>query len=184
MPKDVTPAADDTAPETKSVTFRKPSPEDGSEIFELIRECKPLDENSMYCNLIQADHFSDTCVVAEVDGEILGWISGHMIPNEDAFFVWQVAVSPRARGLGLGKRMLRELIDRDECAEARHLKTTITKSNDASWGLFRSFARSIGGDIEDEPHFESDVHFDGSAPTEHMVSISIPRTRDTLRVVA
>ncbi len=191
MPKDMSTAPDESMapdetaiPEPTSVTFRKPVPEDGSEIWNLIRECKPLDENSMYCNLIQADHFADTCVVAEVDGEILGWISGHMIPNDDSFFVWQVAVSPRARGLGLGKRMLQELIDRDECAEARHMKTTITKSNDASWGLFRSFAKSIGGEIEDEPHFEEDVHFDGSAPTEHMVSISIPRSGDNLRVVA
>jgi L-2,4-diaminobutyric acid acetyltransferase len=48
----------------------------------------------MYANLIQADHFRDTCVVAEVNDEIVGWISGHIIPGKGAFFVWQVAVSP------------------------------------------------------------------------------------------
>ncbi|QFT58874.1 L-2,4-diaminobutyric acid acetyltransferase [Sulfitobacter sp. THAF37] len=157
-----------------AVELRKPEPDDGAAIWELVRDCKPLDENSIYANVIQADHFRDTCVVAEVDSEILGWISGHMIPNEDAFFVWQVAVSPKARGLGLGKKMLNELINRDETAEATELKTTITKDNAASWGLFRSFARQIGGTLEDAPHFERDTHFGGAQATEHLVTISLP----------
>jgi L-2,4-diaminobutyric acid acetyltransferase len=79
MPKDSY-----TDPECKP-NLRKPDANDGAAIWELIRACKPLDENSMYANLIQADHFRDTCVVAELDGEIVGWISGHMIPGEDAF---------------------------------------------------------------------------------------------------
>lgn len=129
----------------------------------------------MYCYLVQAEHFRDTCVVAELDGDIVGWISGHMIPNEDAFFVWQVAVSPRARGLGLGRKMLTHLVARDECTEADHLKTTITKDNDASWALFRSFARAVGGRLSDTPHFRRDDHFDGRHDTEHMVTIALPQ---------
>lgn len=154
--------------------LRKPDANDGAAIWELVRACKPLDENSIYANVIQADHFSDTCVLAEVDGEILGWISGHMIPNDDAFFVWQVAVSPKARGMGLGKKMLNELIGRDETAAATELKTTITKDNAASWGLFRSFARQIGGTLDDAPHFRRDTHFGGTQATEHLVTISLP----------
>ncbi|WP_116086556.1 diaminobutyrate acetyltransferase [Tropicimonas sp. IMCC34011] len=183
MPKDMSRETEKDA-DTRKPVFRKPEAEDGSDIWNLVRACKPLDENSMYCNLIQADHFSDTCVVAELDGEIVGWISGHIIPGENAFFVWQVAVGEQARGLGLGKRMLKHLISRDVCEEVDLLKTTITKSNDASWGLFRSFARSIGGELTHEPHFEKEAHFDGQAATEHMLSITIPRKRSELRAVA
>lgn len=159
---------------TRMPRLRKPLATDGAAIWELIKSAKPLDENSMYCNLVQADHFRDTCVVAERDGEILGWISGHMIPAEDALFVWQVAVSENARGLGLGKAMLLELIERDACDGATHLKTTITEDNAASWALFRSFARAIGGALDDAPHFERDAHFDGHHATEHMVTITLP----------
>lgn len=176
MPKDL----DQTR--TPTPRLRKPDAADGADIWELVSKCQPLDENSMYCNLIQADHFRDTCVVAELDDEIVGWISGHMIPNQDAFFVWQVAVSPDARGLGLGRKMLAHLVDRDECAGAEALKTTITKDNDASWGLFRSFARQIGGEISDQPHFERDAHFDGQHATEHMVTIDLPEEPKLLRV--
>jgi len=154
--------------------LRKPVAEDGPAIWALVKECAPLDENSMYCNLIQAEHFRDTCVVAELDGDVVGWISGHMIPNDDAFFVWQVAVSPRARGLGLGKKMLMHLLQRDACADAAELKTTITEDNDASWALFRSLARTAGGEIEDKPHFEEDIHFEGQQDTEHLVTITLP----------
>lgn len=160
----------------RQLTLRKPEPTDGSAVWELVRECKPLDENSMYCNLVQAEHFRDTCVVAELDGDIVGWISGHMIPNEDALFVWQVAVSPKARGLGLGRKMLTHLANRDECADAERLNTTITRDNDASWALFRSLARSLGGRLTDNPHYTCDDHFDGRHATEHMVTITLPRT--------
>lgn len=170
MPKD------SDAARMREPRLRKPDATDGAAIWELIKACEPLDENSMYCNLVQADHFRDTCVVAEVDGEIAGWVSGHMIPDRDELFVWQVAVSPSARGLGLGGKMLHALINRDACEGATHLKTTITEDNDASWALFRSLARSIGGELSDEPHFERDTHFEGRHDTEHMVTITLPET--------
>jgi L-2,4-diaminobutyric acid acetyltransferase len=161
-------------PRTRTPRLRKPEATDGAAIWELVKECKPLDENSMYCNLVQAEHFRDTCIVAELDGDIVGWISGHMIPDQDALFVWQVAVSSKARGMGLGKKMLLDLVERDACDDAMHLKTTITRDNDASWALFRGFARSIGGTLTDEPHFKRDVHFEGRHDTEFMVSITLP----------
>lgn len=168
MPKD------SVTPRTRLPRLRRPNATDGAEIWALVKACKPLDENSMYCNLVQADHFRDTCVVAEMDGEIVGWVSGHMIPGADALFVWQVAVSPKARGLGLGKTMLLELIERDACDDAAELRTTITEDNEASWALFRSFARAIGGALSDAPHFRRDAHFDGAHDTEHMVTITLP----------
>jgi len=162
-------------PETDLLTFRRPDKADGADIWNFVKRCKPLDENSMYCNLIQCDHFRDTCIVAELDGQIVGWVSAYILPDDpEALFVWQVAVSEAARGRGLGHRMLRELLDRDACGNVKRLQTTITKDNDASWGLFRSFARHIGGALSDEPHFEKEAHFEGRHDTEYMVTIELP----------
>ena len=156
------------------VTFRKPTSMDGSAIWRLVKRSKPLDENSMYCNLIQCDHFADTCVLAEAGEEVIGWISAHIPPGEeDTLFIWQVAVAREARGCGLGRRMLEALLDREECADVEHLKTTITRDNEASWALFTRFADRIGAPIDDEPHFISDEHFDGEHATEHMVTIAV-----------
>jgi L-2,4-diaminobutyric acid acetyltransferase len=165
-----------TKPLAKSapISFRMPTDEDGAAVWALIRECKPLDENSLYCNLIQCDHFQDTCIIAEMEGQIVGWISAYIVPSEpETLFVWQVAVSEKARGRGLGRKMLYELLERDACAEVFRLKTTITRDNSASWGLFRSFANRLGARLDDEPHYTREDHFEGRHATEHMVTITL-----------
>ncbi len=158
-----------------SLTLRKPTSADGEAIWELIRECKPLDENSMYCNLVQCEHFAGTCVVAEVEGlGVVGWVSGHVVPEDPrSIFVWQVAVSPEARGMGLGGKMLSHLMNRPASRGVDRLKTTITKDNEASWALFRRFAQKTGGTLTDVPHFKSEEHFGGRHDTEHMVTIEL-----------
>lgn len=157
------------------IRFRKPESEDGSEIWELIRACKPLDENSMYCNLIQCDHFADTCILAEMDGKAVGWISGYRLPDDDeSLFVWQVAVHEDARGLGLARRMLNGLLERKELKGVKRIKTTITSDNDASWGLFKSFADKKDAELDHEAHYKREDHFDGNHDTEHMVTIELP----------
>lgn len=163
-----------------NVRLRKPTVEDGSDVWELISACKPLDENSMYFNLIQCDHFADTCILAEREGRIVGWISGHIPPEKpDALFVWQVAVSPEARGLGLAGRMLRALFDRPELAEVTRIETTITRDNKPSWGLFRAFAKKRGGTLTHAPHFEKAAHFDGNHATEYLVNIDFSAAAKT-----
>nr|WP_267137129.1 diaminobutyrate acetyltransferase [Anianabacter salinae] len=158
---------------TDGITFREPTHEDGAAIHELIASCPPLDTNSLYCNLVQCDHFAETCVVAELEGKIVGWISGHLVPNEDAVFVWQVAVGEDARGRGLGYRMLRNLLQRDACKDVTAMKTTITADNAASWALFTRFADRVGAELDSDPHYTRDEHFRGAHATEHMLTIKL-----------
>ncbi|MFC2967897.1 diaminobutyrate acetyltransferase [Acidimangrovimonas pyrenivorans] len=156
--------------------LRKPAAEDGAAIWKLVQACKPLDENSVYCNLIQCDHFRDTCVLAEEDGKVVGWISAYILPYDpQTVFVWQVAVAEEARGTGLGGKMLKHLLGRKELKDVTRLQTTITESNKASWALFKRFAQREGGELDNQAHFTRDTHFRGMAPTEHMVTISLPR---------
>ena len=165
------------------VILRRPTKDDGSEVWKLVAACPPLDQNSMYMNVVQCDHFAETCVLAERDGVLLGWISGHVPPDSpDTLFVWQVAVHADARGLGLGKRMLKDILRRPACKAVQQMETTITRSNAASWGLFNSFARDMGGELSDAPHYDRHDHLDGQHATEHLVTISLPRK--ALRIAA
>ena len=156
----------------KPITFRRPEAEDGSALYALIRACPPLDENSMYCNLLQCTHFSATSVVAERDRQLVGAISGYLVPGrEDTLFIWQVAVSESARGQGLGGRMISDILARPECSGVRYLETTVTASNEASWALFKGFARRADAPLEDTELFESKRHFIGEKPTEILARI-------------
>jgi L-2,4-diaminobutyric acid acetyltransferase len=164
-----------TSLHSDTTRLRKPRKGDGAAVWGLIAECKPLDENSMYCNLLQCDHFADTCILAEKGGEIVGWISGYLLPGDaETLFVWQVAVSPKARGESLGRRMLDALLAREGCRKVRRVQTTITDDNAASWALFTRFAERAGATLDHETHFCRDRHFDGAHDTERMVTIRLP----------
>lgn len=164
--------ADTLRPDVPSL--RKPVAKDGAEIWKLVRACRPLDENSMYCNLLQCDHFADTCVVAELSGEIAGWVSAYVMPNQpDTLFVWQVAVSDAARGRGMGSLMLQSILNRPQCKDVARIQTTITAGNEASWALFRKFARLRGADLDVEAYYTQALHFQERHKTEHLVTIPV-----------
>ncbi len=161
-----------TSDKSAQVLLRRPLSEDGADVHQLIGSCPPLDTNSLYCNLLQASHFSGTSVAAELDGELVGFISGYIIPERpDTLFIWQVAVAEQGRGLGLAGRMLREILARPACTAVRHLETTITPDNDASWALFRSLARKLDADCADSVMFDRERHFKGQHDSEMLLRI-------------
>lgn len=165
-------AADSQKNANKDISLRKPDSADGSRLHKLISECPPLDPNSTYCNLLQCTHFSDTCVAAELDGELVGFISGYIPPKQqNVLFVWQVAVHESARGRGLAKRMLAELLQRSECDGVQFIETTITPENEASWSMFGDFAYQRKWRTEQFILFDSRVHFAGEHNDEYLLRI-------------
>lgn len=147
--------------------FRKPTADDGAAIHALIARCRPLDENSVYCNLLQCAHFADTCVLVEEAGEVRGFVSGYIVPDApERLFIWQVAVAPEARGHGLGRRMILEILNRPELSEVRELHTTITPDNKPSQGVFRAVADMLEAEVERKVLFHKDEHFDGQQKSE------------------
>ena len=76
-----------------------------------------------------------------------------------------------ARGLGLGGRMLDELMVRPAARGVCGLITTVTETNDASWAMFASFARRRGVAFSKRVMFERDRHFAGAHDTEFLVSV-------------
>lgn len=127
------------------ITFREPRAEDGSALWEIVREGGVLDENSSYAYIMFADRFADTCVVAEHAGEVVGFVTAFRPPRDpDVIFVWQIGVHSKMRGQGLARRILEYLVERDACVGVRYMETNITPDNVASQRLFRSFARHAG----------------------------------------
>lgn len=157
--------------------IRAPSADDAVAVHDLIGACPPLDTNSLYANLLQCTHFAQTCALARDKEGILAWVSGYLPPDQpDTYFLWQVAAHPRARGRGVAKRLITEILRRDVCAGVRQLQTTITADNAASWRLFEAVADTLGAPLRGEMFFERKRHFADRHDSEFLVTIGpIPR---------
>lgn len=156
----------------RGIRMRAPLATDGSQVHELIARCEPLDRNSLYCNLLQCTDFADTSILAERNGNIVGWISAYRLPDDSSMlFIWQVAVAPEARGTGLGRSMVLSLLDRVSATGVDRLRTTITADNKASMALFSAVARALNAPKNCQPWFDEDSHFDGGHESEYMISI-------------
>lgn len=155
-------------------SFSVPDADDGDDIFNLIAQCPPLDTNSSYCNFLQSTHFRQTCLIARYDGEISGFISGYLKPEDPTtLFVWQVAVSPKYRGKGLAHQMLQGLLSRESLQRVVAIETTITCDNAASWALFKKIDAQNGQEGSVSTFLDQTTHFKGKHDTEYLYRIPL-----------
>jgi len=149
------------------VAVRAVMEDEGALLWELARDAGGVDLNSPYAYMMLGRNFNTTCAVVEVFGLPAGFIAAHRLPKHpDVLFVWQVAVLPEFRGMGIAKRLLEGLVELPGCIGVRKMEATVTPSNSASEALFTAFAKARGADIsihdgftksdfpEDEQHEE------------------------------
>lgn len=145
------------------VELRSPVVEDGAALWRIVVESRVLDANSPYAYLLWCRDFARSSVVATVNGEPAGFITGYVRPGQpDTVMVWQVAVGSEHRGRGLAVRMLDHLVDGLAAESVAWLEATVTPDNQASTRLFSSFAQARGAELAQEPIFRA-----GLFPAEH-----------------
>ena len=117
-------------------------------------------------------HFGGTSAVAYSGNDLVGWVSAFLLPSDQTtLFVWQIAVRETARGQGVGRRLIADVLGRPASSNVRWVAATITADNEASWGLFRGLARSLGAELERDDGFDKDRHFAGRHASELAVKI-------------
>ncbi len=157
---------------SNKIELRIPTLSDGMDVYRLVERCPPLDANSSYCNILQCGHFAQTSVAAEMNGEIVGFISAYKKPDQaNTLFIWQVAVDEKARGQGLASKMLLHILQRPHCESVNHLETTITEDNKGSWALFERLAKTLSTELNSSIWLEKQKHFDGQHESEALVVI-------------
>ena len=165
----VTPNA---AAASSEVSCRAPVLEDASRVWQLVADTQSLELNTAYAYLLMCTHFSDTSVVVEEGGALVGFVFAYRPPTHpEALFVWQVGVDPAGHGRGVASRMLDHLLARPTLAGVTHLEATVTPDNESSRALFRSFARRHHAPLQIQKGFGRD-HFPGeSHPPEDLFRI-------------
>lgn len=138
-----------------SILFRIPQKKDAKEIVNLIRTGGTLDMNSEYLYLLQSTHFNETCCVATYEDEIIGFVSGYILPlKKDKLFIWQVAVSNKFRGQNLAMKIILDIFHRNnQKNEIKYILSTVTPSNKSSQRVFEKIAEKFDTKIQNEVLF-------------------------------
>ncbi|WP_084528923.1 diaminobutyrate acetyltransferase [Nocardia crassostreae] len=130
------------APTKPSILVRNPLLDDGARMWRIAKDSRVLDANSSYAYLLWCRDFATTSVVAEIGGEVAGFVIGYVRPQEPGtLFVWQVAVDHAFRGRGVGVAMLDVLLESLADQGVSLLETTISPDNTASIAMFGALAR-------------------------------------------
>ena len=138
--------------------LRPPCPGDGSAVWQLARDSASLDLNSPYCYLLLCSHFADTSLVAEQNGDIVGFVLAYRPPKRwESIFVWQIAVAASHRGVGLARRLLEALVEQPAVRDVRQLEATVTPSNPASRRLFLRFAERFSAPVREQEGFAAEL---------------------------
>ncbi|MFF3571335.1 diaminobutyrate acetyltransferase [Nocardia jiangxiensis] len=153
------------APADSSVVIRSPRIGDGAAMWQIAVDSQVLDANSSYAYLLWCRDFGSTSVVAEIDGDIAGFVTGYLRPEApEVVFVWQVAVNHAFRGRGVGVAMLDHLVNAAAEQGISTLETTVSPDNEASVAMFASLARRRGAEMSRESLFAPEDFPDGHEP--------------------
>ncbi len=155
--------------DSRKFLLRQAVPEDAPSVHKMVEDNPPLDPNSLYCNLLQCSHFADTSVVVELEGGLVAFMTGYIKPHtSDVLFIWQMAVTPECRGIGLPGTMLNQLVQRHK---PRFIETTVTATNKASSSVFERFVKDHAVGMSKSLLFDRDKHFGGRHDSEILYRI-------------
>ena len=142
-------AADRATATNKQVAFRAPVPADGPIVWELVENTAGLDSNSVYYYTLWFRDFADGSLVATVDDELVGFLTGYRRPDEpDTYFVWQTAVNPRHGIPFLGVKLFQAAADQQVAKGVRYVEATVSAQNKAIIMVLKQFAKKHSVPVE------------------------------------
>lgn len=151
--------------------IRKTRKKDGMAMYKIAKET-PLDTNSEYSYLMMAKVHSSTCVVAEIEEEVVGFCTANIVCDPktmfpDTLFIWQIAALKSHRGKGISKKMIEYLVNE---IRLPYVECTIAPHNEGSFALFESIAKCYKTEFRVKEGFTED-DFSGDQSPEKSILI-------------
>jgi L-2,4-diaminobutyric acid acetyltransferase len=124
--------------------IRSPRMADVPGITRLVQECQPfLTAHVSYLYWIYTRYYSETCALAEVDGQIAGWCHANAVGGGKCFS-HQTAVAPWARGSGIGRLLWAHVLHHLKHEPGFALEFTIERHNIAAFKMLTAAAADAG----------------------------------------
>lgn len=151
--------------------IRHTTKKNGKAMYQIAKET-PLDTNSEYSYLMMAEFHSNTCLVAEINKEIVGFCTANIVCDPevmfpDTLFVWQIGVLKSYRGQGLSSKMLKHLVTE---LKLPYIACNIAPHNKGSFALFGSIAEQYNTEFRVKEDF-TDEDFSGNPSPEKEILI-------------
>ncbi|EKB21734.1 GNAT family N-acetyltransferase [Aeromonas veronii] len=83
------------------------------------------------------DLWPELLLVAEYEGELVGYVLGGIGQERSQGWVLSLAVLPEARGFGLAERMMRQMEANQQALQIRELRLTVDPANPAQRLYYR-----------------------------------------------
>ncbi|WP_088014996.1 ribosomal protein S18-alanine N-acetyltransferase [Gottfriedia acidiceleris] len=126
-----------------SVAFRKMKEEDLDQIVEIEKKSFPTPWTyEAFYNELYSNQFANY-VVAEVDEKIIGYCGLWVVIDEG--HITNIAILPDYRGVGLGEKLLRAVMETAKNLGADTLTLEVRVSNHVAKGLYRKLGFQDGG---------------------------------------
>jgi len=146
----------------EQVSIRNAIPSDIDSIIALDevgpREEKPAYWRGIFDHYVKGGKKDRIFLVAEMDGEVVGFISGEIraweFGSPPCGWVFALAVSPKTRGVGIGKRMFEEICRRLKQGRVSTVRTMVDRNQKIALSFFRSQGLRSGRYIELEKEIE------------------------------
>ena len=146
----------------EQVSIRNAIPSDIDSIIALDevgpREEKPAYWRGIFDHYVKGGKKDRIFLVAEMDGEVVGFISGEIraweFGSPPCGWVFALAVSPKTRGAGIGKRMFEEICRRLKQGRVSTVRTMVDRNQKIALSFFRSQGLRSGRYIELEKEIE------------------------------
>jgi L-2,4-diaminobutyric acid acetyltransferase len=156
------PGAEQSTIAKKQAVFRAPVPQDGPAVWKLVENTPGLDSNSIYYYTLWFRDFADGSLIATVDDEVVGFLTGYRRPDEpETYFVWQTAVNPRHGIPFLGVKLFQAAAEQQVAQGARYVEATVSVENKAILMVLKQFAKKHSAHIETRVLFPSSLFPDG-----------------------
>jgi ribosomal protein S18 acetylase RimI-like enzyme len=96
------------------------------------------------------DHFAGSSLVAEDDGDLVGFLVGFMSPGEPAeAYIHFAGVHPGYRGTGLARRLYEQFLTAARADGRRVVRAITSPANDGSIRFHRAMGFTAGGPVRD-----------------------------------
>ncbi|MBT2233333.1 GNAT family N-acetyltransferase [Nonomuraea sp. NEAU-A123] len=96
------------------------------------------------------DHFYRTSMVAEEDGELVGFLVGFLSPSvADAAYIHFVGVDPRLRGSGLGRLLYQRFFELAGAEHRTSIRAITSPQNHGSIAFHTAMGFTVVGPVPD-----------------------------------